>query len=269
MTPIEMQGQRPTHRFGLRIPAARRIRQRSPLRCRGPAPLRHILRRGHAEARRAERLSEGNPRQHSAIECRPALVARGGTRRGSQAWLCEYPGGELVPTQSRPASIYRTQVAVQPVQGLFDLLSMGRHVTRLVDQIERSEITIALGGFFRHTARSDPEEDPTPAPPFPYQQAHARGNVEAATVDCYNEFEQITGWLTVIDENLAMPFETTVLGVPVTVERTDLNRSEQIVAVCSRDPSRLTLPILDLPLPTPAPEGAEWIGAYRQWRGEG
>ena len=55
-----------------------------------------------------------------------------------------------------------------------------------------------------------------------------------------------------------MPFETTVLGVPVTVERIDLNTSEQIV-VCKRGRNRQALPILDLPLPTPPPEGAEWI----------
>jgi len=92
--------------------------------------------------------------------------------------------------------------------------------------------------------------------------------IEAATVDCYNESEQITGWFTMIDENLAVPFETTVLGVPVTVEGVDLDRSEQIVAICSRGRSRQSLPILDLPLPTPPPTGAEWIEAYRQWRGE-
>jgi hypothetical protein len=45
------------------------------------------------------------------------------------------------------------------------------------------------------------------------------------------DVEQIAGCLTMIDENLAVPFETTVLGVPVTVERLDLNHSEQIVAV--------------------------------------
>jgi hypothetical protein len=71
-----------------------------------------------------------------------------------------------------------------------------------------------------------------------------------------------------IDENLAVPFETTVLGVPV-VERLDLNQSEQIVAVCTRGRSRQSLPILDLPLPTPPPDGAEWIEAYRRWRAEG
>lgn len=93
--------------------------------------------------------------------------------------------------------------------------------------------------------------------------------IEAATVDCYNESEQIAGWFTMIDDNLSTPFETTVLGVTVTVERIDLNRSEQIVTVCSRGRSRQSLPILDLPLPTPPPHGAEWIEAYRQWCGEG
>jgi hypothetical protein len=92
--------------------------------------------------------------------------------------------------------------------------------------------------------------------------------IEQATVDAYNESEKITGWFTMIDENLAVPFETTVLGVPVTVERLDLSRNEQIVAVCTRGRSRQSLPILDLPLPTPPPDGAEWIEAYRQWRAE-
>ena len=35
--------------------------------------------------------------------------------------------------------------------------------------------------------------------------------IEEATVDCYNESEQITGWFTMIEENLAVPFETIVL----------------------------------------------------------
>ena len=93
--------------------------------------------------------------------------------------------------------------------------------------------------------------------------------IEQATVDAYTESEQITGWFTMIDENLAVPFETTVLGVPVTAERLDLNRSEQIVAVCKRGRRRQSLPILDLPLPTPPPGGAEWIEAYRRWFADG
>lgn len=98
-------------------------------------------------------------------------------------------------------------------------------------------------------------------------KARLKAMIEEATVDCYNESEQVTSWYTMIQENLAVPFETTVLGVMVTVERIDLNPREQIVAVCARDRNRLALPILALPLPTPPPDGAEWIEAYRHWMG--
>jgi hypothetical protein len=89
--------------------------------------------------------------------------------------------------------------------------------------------------------------------------------IEQATVDAYGASEQTTGWFTVIEENLTVPFETVVLGVSATVERIDLTRSEHIVAVCRRGRARQLLPILDLPLPTPPPKGAEWIEAYRRW----
>jgi hypothetical protein len=104
--------------------------------------------------------------------------------------------------------------------------------------------------------------------PRPLCREVRRNDREQATVDAYGDSEQITGWLTIIEENLAVPFETTVLGVPVTVERIDLDCSEQIVAICRRGQARQSLPILDLPLPTPLPDGAEWIEAYRHWRAE-
>ncbi len=91
--------------------------------------------------------------------------------------------------------------------------------------------------------------------------------IEEATVDCYNEDEQVTGLFTMIEDNLALPFETTVLGVPVSIVGVDLRGSGQIVAVCTRDGLRQAIPILDLPMPVPAPVGAEWIEAYRRWAG--
>jgi Calcium binding len=92
--------------------------------------------------------------------------------------------------------------------------------------------------------------------------------IEQATVDAYGDSEQTTAWLTVIEENLAVPFETKVLGVLTTVERVELDGSEQIVAICRRGRARQLPPIIDLPLPTPLPDGAEWIEAYRHWRAE-
>ena len=76
--------------------------------------------------------------------------------------------------------------------------------------------------------------------------------IEAATVDAYGESEQTTGWFTVIDQNLAVPFETIVLGAAVTVERVDLNGDEQIVAICTRGRTKQAIAITDLFLPAPA-----------------
>src|SRR5438552_9194569 len=87
--------------------------------------------------------------------------------------------------------------------------------------------------------------------------------VEDATVDCYNEDEQRTGLFTMIQENLVLPFNAQVLGVPVVVERIDINSADEIVALCRRGRDRQAIPILDLPLPSPPPAGFEWIAAYR------
>ncbi|MGH3717737.1 MAG: hypothetical protein ACRDRI_02655 [Pseudonocardiaceae bacterium] len=89
--------------------------------------------------------------------------------------------------------------------------------------------------------------------------------VEEATVDCYNEAEQLTGFFTMIHENLAVPFETRVLGMSVIVESVDLTADDRIVAMCRRGTHRQSIPILDLLLPAPPPDGTEWIDAYRHW----
>ncbi len=89
--------------------------------------------------------------------------------------------------------------------------------------------------------------------------------IEEAIVDAYGESEQTVGFYTMLEDNLAVPFQTEMLGVEVTVERVDMTDDEQIVAVCARGKSRQSVPILDLPLPSPAPNGSEWIDAYRRW----
>jgi hypothetical protein len=89
--------------------------------------------------------------------------------------------------------------------------------------------------------------------------------IEEALVDAYGDSEQRTAFFTVLEESLALPFTTQVLGVEVTVERLDLTADEQIVAVCRHGRVRQRIPILDLPLPDPPPHGAEWIAAYRRW----
>jgi hypothetical protein len=82
--------------------------------------------------------------------------------------------------------------------------------------------------------------------------------VAQATVDCYNEDEELAGFAVVIEDNLALPFETTVLRITVTVRKT-VQTESGIVAICVRGKHRQAIPILDLPLPDPPPRGAEWI----------
>jgi hypothetical protein len=90
--------------------------------------------------------------------------------------------------------------------------------------------------------------------------------IAEATSDCYNEEEAVTGFLTMIEDNLAAPFQREVLGVAVTVECVGFNEAGDIVATCSRDKHRQGIQVVDLPLPARAPDGEEWIEAYRQWR---
>ena len=92
--------------------------------------------------------------------------------------------------------------------------------------------------------------------------------VEEATVDCHDETEQVIGLLTMIEDSLGLPFETRILGVPVTVERVHLTGRDDIVAVCRRGGERQAVRLLDLPLPSPPPAGSEWTEAYRHWSGE-
>lgn len=89
--------------------------------------------------------------------------------------------------------------------------------------------------------------------------------LEEAIVDAYGEEEQRMGLFTMLEEHLAVPFDTEILGIRIAVKGIELTDDGQIVAVCARGRLRQRISILDLPLPRPVPDGAEWIEAYRAW----
>ena len=88
--------------------------------------------------------------------------------------------------------------------------------------------------------------------------------VDEAVIDCNDEEEQLIGFATLVEDNLKVPFQTTVLGVTVTVTGIT-HTSHGLVADCARGGHRQAIHVLDLPLPEPPPVGAEWIAAYRHW----
>jgi hypothetical protein len=89
--------------------------------------------------------------------------------------------------------------------------------------------------------------------------------IEEAIVDACDESEQTSGFYSMLEEHLAIPFAIDMLGVEATVERVDLTDDERIVAVCVRGKLRQRISILDLPRPDPQPAGWEWVEAHRRW----
>lgn len=73
--------------------------------------------------------------------------------------------------------------------------------------------------------------------------------VEQATVDAYDEYEQRSGFHVMLKEHLAVPFETNVPGVEVTVKKIDLRPGSGLVAICVRGRHRQVIGLLDLPFP--------------------
>ena len=90
--------------------------------------------------------------------------------------------------------------------------------------------------------------------------------VEDALVDAYGESEQVTGFYTMMENDLRLPFETEILGMTLTVEGIDITDDDRLVAVCRKGMAKQRISLSELPLPSPLPEGAEWIVAYRYWR---
>ncbi len=89
--------------------------------------------------------------------------------------------------------------------------------------------------------------------------------IEEATVDCYDEEEQASGFFAIIDDNLALPFMTSILGVEASVSAVVMDDDGRIKAVCERNGEQQRIDLIDLRLPSPPPSGAEWISAYRRW----
>jgi hypothetical protein len=90
--------------------------------------------------------------------------------------------------------------------------------------------------------------------------------VEEALEDAYGESEQATGFYTMLENDLYLPFDTQILGVTASVESIDITEDDQLVAVCRNGTAQQRISLSELPMPSPLPEGAEWILAYRYWK---
>jgi hypothetical protein len=89
--------------------------------------------------------------------------------------------------------------------------------------------------------------------------------IDQAVVDAHDYEEQAMGFLGYLDEQVRVPFSTVVLGRTVMVTGFTDSADGSVVAVCKAGRATQHISLLNLPLPTPPPQGHEWIAAYRRW----
>ena len=123
----------------------------------------------------------------------------------------------------------------------------------------KTKAKLTVAGLSRKRLASHPKVD----------EATLEALIEEAVVDAYDEDERRMGFLTMLQDNVDVPFETEVLGVPVEVTEIDANDAGEVVALCKHGQHMQRVPVVDLPLPKPPPEGFEWIEAYRLFASRG
>jgi hypothetical protein len=97
--------------------------------------------------------------------------------------------------------------------------------------------------------------------------ADLAGVLDIILVDCYGEDEEYTAFLTVLDEEIALPMTASLLGTPVTVTKLDYqDPARGLVARCDGPHGSGDVTLADVAFP--ADTVAAWLhAAYRHHLG--
>ena len=88
------------------------------------------------------------------------------------------------------------------------------------------------------------------------QQHKLKQLIEEATVDCYDEWEQASGFLAMIQDHLTCPVMARVVGEPVQVVGfDDAEGGTDIVALCKRQGKTYKIGVLSLEWDSKPPRG--------------
>jgi hypothetical protein len=64
----------------------------------------------------------------------------------------------------------------------------------------------------RKSSKTPSVRSPARRSSWPPDKRRLQELAEEATVDAYDEYEQLTGFFTMLDDNLELPFETEILA---------------------------------------------------------
>jgi hypothetical protein len=92
--------------------------------------------------------------------------------------------------------------------------------------------------------------------------------LENATVDCYDEYEQHSGLLTAIQEELEFPFQVQMLGETVIVVDMEWPENDEfgLDLVVERNGQRHRVEARSANLLPPFPKGHLFLAAYLDWK---
>lgn len=89
--------------------------------------------------------------------------------------------------------------------------------------------------------------------------------IEEITVDCHDEYEQLTAFQTAFENDATFPCPGTVIGEHVDVlSVAGEDDRHALIASCQRNGRRYNIALLDIDL-NADPDTARLIAAYRRW----
>lgn len=89
---------------------------------------------------------------------------------------------------------------------------------------------------------------------------------EEATVDCYNEYEQGSGWACTLADELPLPLKCLIFGEEAILVDVDTDEGgTSVLGVITKNKKKIRIPIQDVELVDKKAKNLEWLEAYRYW----
>mgnify|MGYP001599929004 FL=1 len=88
--------------------------------------------------------------------------------------------------------------------------------------------------------------------------------IEEATIDCYDEYECLAGFGSLLGDKLLFPFPAQVVGEDVKVVGLDFE-DEQIKVVCEKRGKKYKINILNIEYDQKRIKNHQYVEAFRNW----
>ena len=95
--------------------------------------------------------------------------------------------------------------------------------------------------------------------------ASKREEIEEILVDCYDEEEQISAWEVAFTDDVAVPFQATLLGIPVEVQGFRANNANALQCQVLRDKKQRWVGVEDLDEESLPPDCRRVLTLYCAW----